>query len=682
LAELKSLRFLSELRLRYVVLLTLLFAVILFLVALFSIEKSKSNMLKVMEKEGEALLESLVLASQNTVKANGLIQELLEERLLDIAKLVDQMDRSGVLTDSKLAELVTKNSLYRIEVLDKQKKILKTSLPGEKGIFENTAYFSEAELDRVLKGESQEEGFEMKGEEFHPESKYAVVLRRFNGSGGIAVITPASYLEGFQREIGIGYLIQNISQQSGIEYIVLQSKEGIVFASKKVEKMLKLENDPFLLEALDKGETRSRVTPFEEGKVLEVVKPFFSIQYPPGIFRIGLSLAGYNQVSKSYQRQMILFSLILFFLGLLLVGMVLVNQSYFVLDKSYKEIRTLTGNILEGMNSAVVAVDRERKIVTFNRVAEEIFSLKREEVVNKDYSRIFNRDECLIAEVLNSGKSIREMEKKFKLGSGDEKDLVFGASILSDEKGEVQGAVAVIHDITELKKYEEEAKRAERLSTLGNLAAGVAHEIRNPLNAISIAAQRLKNEFVPEKDQQEYQNFTQTILKEIKRLDQTINQFLSLAKAQKLNLVPTEICSFLSEVASLMGIEAKEKGIAIEKDIISGNLQIRMDRDEMKKALVNIILNSIQAMSSGGKINLSGMQDSSGKEYVIKVIDNGPGIPEENLSKIFQPYFTTKEKGTGLGLAIAYRIVNDHKGKIEVESEAGKGTTFTIRLPV
>jgi len=681
LAELKNLKFLSELRLRYVVLLTLLFAIILFLVAFFSIKKSKSNMLKVMEKEGEALLESLVLASQNTVKANSLLKKLLEERLLDIAKLVDQMDKSGVLTNTKLAELVTKNSLYRIELLDKQRKILKSSQPEEKGIFEDTTNFPIAELERVLQGESQEEGFEIKGEEFHPESKYAVVLRRFNGSGGIAVITPASYLESFQKEIGIGYLIQNISQQSGIEYIVLQSKEGIVFASKKVEKMLKLENDSFLLEALMRSEARSRVTAFEEGKVLEVVKPFVSSQFPPGVFRIGLSLAGYNQVSKSFQSQMIVFSLILFFLGLLLVGIVMVNQSYFVLDKSYKEIRTLTGNILEGMNSAVVAVDRDRKIITFNRVAEEIFSLKREEVINKDYSQIFPRDECLINEVFNSGRSIREMEKKFKLSSGVEKDLVFGASILSDEKGKLQGTVAVIHDITELKKYEEEAKRAERLSTLGNLAAGVAHEIRNPLNAISIAAQRLKNEFVPEKDKEQYANFTQTILKEIKRLDQTINQFLSLAKAQKLNLVSTDIGSFVSEVVSLMEIEAKEKGIIIEKEI-EDNFQIRMDREEMKKALVNIILNGIQAMSSGGKMNISANLDNSGREYIIKVKDTGPGISEENLSKIFQPYFTTKEKGTGLGLAIAYRIINDHKGKIEVESRAGKGTTFTVRLPV
>ncbi len=681
MAELKSLKFLVGLRLRYVILLTLLFALILFLIAFFSIEKSKSNMLKVMEKEGKALLESLVLASQNTVKANSLLEELVTERLLDIAKLVDEMDKGGILTNAKLEELVRRNSLLRIDLLDITRKILKSSHPEEMESYADTAHFSSAELQKVLQGETQEAAFEIKGGGVLSEGKYVVVLRRSKGQGGIAVISPSAYMEDFQKEIGIGYLIQNISQQSGIEYIVLQSREGIVFASKKVEKMLKLENDPFLLEALLKNETKSRVTPFEERKVLEVVKPFISSQFPSGIFRLGLSLEGYKQITKSYQGQMILFSLILFFLGLLFIGIALVNQSYFVLNKSYKEIRTLTGNVLEGMNNAVVAVDRDKSIIVFNPVAEEIFSLKRDEVISKNYSQIFPEDEPLINQVLSSGKSIWDMERRLKMRSKENKDLVVGTSILLDEKGKIQGAVAVIHDMTELKKYEEEAKRADRLSTLGNLAAGVAHEIRNPLNAISIAAQRLKSEFVPIKDKEEYLNFTQTILNEIKRLDQTINQFLSLAKVQKLNLVSTDMNSFLSEVISLMEIEAKEKGILIEKEI-ENIPEIRIDREEMKKALVNIILNGIQAMPASGKMNVSGRLNSTGKEVIIKIKDSGPGIPEENLSKIFQPYFTTKDKGTGLGLAIAYRIINDHQGRIEVESKIGEGTTFVIRLPV
>jgi two-component system sensor histidine kinase HydH len=681
LPELKTLKFLTGLRLRYVVLLTLLFALILFLIAFFSIQKNKSNMLKVMEKEGEALLESLILASQNTVKANALLEDLFERRLLDIASLVDQMDKDGVLTNLRLEEEVRRNSLWRIDLLDEKGNILKSSHPEEKEIYKDTANFPAEEFNRVLKGETQQSGFEIRGEGVLSEGKYAVVMKRAKGEGAISVLTQTAYMEDFQKEIGIGYLIQNISQQSGIEYILLQSREGIVFASKKIERVLKIENDPFLSKTLSENEARSRTIPFEERRVLEVAKPFVSAQYPSGIFRVGLSLEGYEQVSKSYRRQMILFSLVLFFLGLLFIGIVMVNQSYFVLDKSYKKIRTLTGNILEGMNNAVVAVDKDKLVILFNRVAEEIFSLRREEVINKNYSQIFPEDECLINQALSSGKSIMEREAKFKKLTGEEKELVLGTSILLDKKNEIQGAVTVMHDITDLKRYEEEAKRAERLSILGNLAAGVAHEIRNPLNAISIAAQRLKNEFVPQKDEEEYQNFTRTILKEIKRLDQTINQFLSLAKAQKLNLVSTDMGLFLSEILSLMEIEAKEKKVIVEKNIES-MAEVKIDREEMKKALVNIILNGIQATPTGGSINILGRQDATTKEIIIKVKDSGPGIPEENLTKIFQPYFTTKDKGTGLGLAIAYRIISDHKGKIEVESKTGEGTIFTIKLPI
>ncbi len=679
--ELKTLKFLAGLRLRYVILLTLLFALILFLIAFFSIEKNKSNMLKVMEKEGEALLESLVLASQNTVKANALLEDLLERRLLDVASLVDQMDKDGVLTNSRLEEEVRRNDLWRIDLLDKNGKILKSSHLGEKGIYQDTLDFPTEEFKRVLKGETPKSGFDIRGEGLLPEGKYAVVLKRTKGEGAISVVTQTAYMENFQKEIGIGYLIQNISQQSGIEYILLQSREGIVFASKKIERVLKIENDPFLSEALSENEARSRIVPFEERKVLEVVKPFVSTQYPSGIFRVGLSLEGYNQVSKSYRRQMFLFILILFFLGLLFIGVVMVNQSYFLLDKSYKEIRTLTGNVLEGMNNAVVAVDKEQKIILFNRVAEKIFSLRRDEVLNVNYSQIFLQDECLINQALNSGKSIREREIKLKKLTGEEKELVLGTSILLDEKNEIQGAVSVMHDITELKKYEEEAKRTERLSILGNLAAGVAHEIRNPLNAISIATQRLKNEFIPQKDGEEYKNFTQTILKEIKRLDLTISQFLSLARTQKLNLASTDMSLFIQEIISLMEIEAKEKGVNIESKIESMP-QIKIDREEMKKALLNIVLNGIQATPPGGNINISGKKDSIGNEIIIKIKDSGPGIQKENLPKIFQPYFTTKDKGTGLGLAIAYRIISDHKGRIEVESKIKEGTTFTIKLPI
>jgi two-component system sensor histidine kinase HydH len=674
-------KFLANIRLRYVVIITLLLGLILFLIAFFGIRQSKSNMLRVMEKEGMALLESLILASQNTVRANALVEELVGERLRDIAKSVAQMEKDGKVTNSRLESIVKENDLSRIDILDQDMNLKYSSHPSEKEIYQDSTVSVLLSVERVLEDKEDEAVFGIEAKTLLAEKSYAAVVKRSKAKGAVVVIASAAYLESFKKEIGIGYLIQKISQESGVEYIVLQSMEGIVLASKKVQRMLKIEEDPFLQNALKEDIAKSRITSFEGEDVLEVVKAFKSAEIPSGVFRIGLSLTEYKKVASSYQKQMILFSVILFSLGLLIIGMVIINQNYFLLDRSYKEIKTLTGNVLEAMHSAVVAVDEEGKIVMLNRLAEDLFGISRDHAINRDYNSIFPDDPCLLNQTLQSKRTTRDVETGYRTLSGEDKALLIGTSCLFDEEKKLKGAVAVIHDVTDLKKYEEEAKRAERLSALGNLAAGVAHEIRNPLNAISITTQRLKSEFVPQKDKEEYKAFTHIILDEIKRLDDIINQFLSLAKAQKLNLVSTDMNRFINEVTNLAEVEAKDKNIRVIKRI-DKLPEIKINPDELKKAILNIMLNGIQAMPSSGELRISSYFDDTQRNIIIRIEDSGGGIPKENLSKIFQPYFSTKEKGTGLGLSIAYRIISDHKGKIEVESESGKGATFTIKLPI
>jgi PAS domain S-box-containing protein len=673
-------RFLANIRLRYALIIILLLALILFIIALFGIRQSQSNMIKMMEEEGIALLEGLIQSSQNTVRANALIEELVGERLRDIACLVDQMEKDGEVSNLKLENLVKQRNLSRIDILDGQMNPVYSSNLSKTDIYKDSSTSVIPSVTSVLE-EQEEVTFGIEARTLLAEKSYAAAVKRSKAKGAVVVVASASYLERFKNEIGIGLLIRKIGQESGVDYIVLQSKEGIVLASKQVGRMLKIEEDPFLKSALEEETIKSRITPFGDEEVLEVVKPFESQDIPSGIFRIGLSLEGYRKVTASYQKQMILFSVILFFLGLLIIGIIIINQNYFVLDKSFKEIKTLTGNVLEAMHSAVVATDEKGRIVMINPLAEDLFGINKEHTLNRDYDSVFPDDPCLLGKALKDKRTTREVETRYRTVSGEEKTLIIGTSCLFDEEREFKGAVAVIHDVTELKRYEEEAKRTERLSALGNLAAGVAHEIRNPLNAISITAQRLKSEFTPQKDREEYDSFTQIILNEIKRLDSIINQFLSLAKAQRLNLTPTDMSKLLNEVTDLAEVEAKGKGIGVIRSL--ENLPtVKVDPDELKKAILNIMRNGIQATSSGGSLHVRAYLNDMQKNMSIEIEDTGYGISREKISQIFQPYFSTREKGTGLGLSIAYRIISDIKGNIEVKSEEGKGTVFIIKLPV
>lgn len=281
--------------------------------------------------------------------------------------------------------------------------------------------------------------------------------------------------------------------------------------------------------------------------------------------------------------------------------------------------------------------------------------------------------------MLERSQPIYGREIKYRTLGGDSKDLLVVASPLVGEKGETAGAVAVIHDLTELKKLERETQRLDRLREMGDLAAGVAHEIRNPLNAISITAQRLKSEFKPKKGQDEYLNFTSTIINEVRRLNQVVDSFLSLARARRLDLNPGELSTLVEEVVGLLEAQAKESGIDIsfEKTEVP---RINLDLEELKKGLINIILNSIEALSRGGHIHLSLALEGLPSEVTLRIRDDGPGIPEEMLPHLFKPYFTSKREGSGLGLAITYRIVRDHGGSIEASNNPDGGAEFVLRF--
>ena len=246
--------------------------------------------------------------------------------------------------------------------------------------------------------------------------------------------------------------------------------------------------------------------------------------------------------------------------------------------------------------------------------------------------------------------------------------------------------------LAERRRLEEAVAREQRLSAMGNLAAGVAHEIKNPLNAISIGLQRLRMEFAPAAPEarQEYTRFTRIVEAEVSRLDTIVNQFLALARPIRLTLADEPLAPLLKEMLTLLSPQASAQHVRLVEELRLGDARAPCDRQQLTQAIMNVLLNAIQAMPDGGTLTVradvaapaSGGAAGSGALARITVADTGPGIRPENLDRIFEPYFTTKDGGTGLGLALTRRIILEHRGSIRAENGPDGGARFVIDLPL
>lgn len=232
-------------------------------------------------------------------------------------------------------------------------------------------------------------------------------------------------------------------------------------------------------------------------------------------------------------------------------------------------------------------------------------------------------------------------------------------------------------------EMERQLEKAERLSSLGQLAAGVAHEIRNPLNAISMATQRLKRDFVPSDPQKvdDFQNLSGIIRDEIKRLNGIIEEFLNFSKSRRLDFCKFSITELLQKIVSLMKEEALLRGITLETTWKQESVPISIDVNKLQQAFINLIKNAMESITTEkGRIVIA--VEKEGKNYiVVKISDSGCGMTEEELKKIFNPEYTTKEKGVGLGIPLAFEIIRGHGGDIRVTSRKNKGTTLEVILP-
>jgi two-component system, sporulation sensor kinase E len=342
--------------------------------------------------------------------------------------------------------------------------------------------------------------------------------------------------------------------------------------------------------------------------------------------------------------------------------------------------------IFNAIQEGVIVTDPQGRISYINQAASLLFGLDREGCIGELLSeRVRGLDwTSLVA-------SERVISRDMEIFYPQNRCLNFYVVPLNLEKSlendggsfeqELVGYAVILRDITETRRSTEETIESERLSALTLLAAGVAHEIGNPLNSLHIHLQLLERKArkLPEDAAAELREPINIAKEEIKRLDYIITQFLRAIRPATLQLQPENINDLVEESIAFLAAEIRDRDIIVEKELRPDLPRIEVDRNQIKQAFYNIIRNSFQAMKSAGILHIqTGMDDSF---ISVSFADTGGGIPAESMSKIFEPYFTTKNSGSGLGLMIVRRIVREHGGEIDLVSDEGKGLTLTIRLP-
>lgn len=346
--------------------------------------------------------------------------------------------------------------------------------------------------------------------------------------------------------------------------------------------------------------------------------------------------------------------------------------------------------MIQSLDSGLLTVDLHGRINFLNRTAERILDLNGErppEVSIYDLFPAFNRvtDETL-ENASDPLSDYQRYETQFINPGGKKIYLGFSISPLTGPDGSLIGHTLIFQDITRFKEMEEQMKRLDKMAAINQLAAGMAHEIRNPLTSLSGSIQMLKSELTLQSHQERLMDI---ILRESERLNALITDFLLFAQPPRTDRTASNLKDILEEtIELLLHSPSYHEGIRVRYPHPLQDIRVLVDPDQMKQVFWNLILNAVQAMGQAGELTVALQRGTDGlsyqkpKEWVtISISDSGRGIASHEKEKIFEPFYTTKDRGTGLGLSIVHRIIEAHNGVIKVESEVGKGSTFTLLLP-
>jgi two-component system sensor histidine kinase HydH len=397
---------------------------------------------------------------------------------------------------------------------------------------------------------------------------------------------------------------------------------------------------------------------------------------PERIIIAGLDVRPFEEASRVDIRNTAVISAVLILLGFGGFVSMFWAQSYRSARRSLQDTSAFADEVVAHLPVGLIATDPGGKIAFFNDAAEKITGIRFDQARGKPLEAVLPSQWRGIKTAVDRGQSIAEKEMEWVFRGKPAVPVSLSATRIVTQEGRMVGHVIILRDMGEIRRLQEEIRRKEKLAAIGGLAAGVAHEIRNPLSSIKGIATYFGGKFEADSDDRQV---AEVMIQEVERLNRVITELLEFARPTKLNLNPTDINALIQHSVRLVRQDAETGQIEIKIDPESREYRVLIDPDRFSQCLLNLYLNALQAMAPGGRLTIRSASREGNLR--VEISDTGKGIPSDQLAQIFDPYFTSKSTGTGLGLAVVHKIIEAHGGKIRVKSLPGQGTTFTLIVP-
>jgi two-component system, NtrC family, sensor histidine kinase HydH len=654
-----------------IILIFLALAIIMVSSALFELHQSKQELYNLMEKQSHSLLESLIIASHNALKFNQSIEVTYQERLLNNANLIKVLYENNKISNQLLSDLAKQNHIFRINIFNRSgQKIYSSHIRSHTELPEKNS--PKETLKPIFTGKLDTLFIRLKPARFEDGYRFVVAIAAYDRSA-IVLNIDAEQMINQRKQTGFGALIREIVSNPGIVYIALQDTTSILAASGNVDELETVNQSKFLYNTLYDSVFQTRITQFDTLEVFEAVHPFIINSKPVGVIRLGLSLEPLRDINDRIYRRLSVITLVLIALGSLVFTFIFLRQKYQILEDQYHVVESYSGDIIKNVSDAILVFNEKSGIKIYNNEANHLFKLEENVAIGRMISEIIPDSVC--SQILEMPSGMQQIECEL---DGEQKYLLISKSSFTDPDGQLN-TILVIRDLTQQKRLENQIQLTERLSAMGELASGVAHEIRNPLNTIGTIVQQLDKDFKPSENQQEFHELAQVVYQEVRRIDRTINDFLRFSKPEPLNPEEFKIKELFEKLNKQYQALLKSNNINLNIHLTWDGL-VFWDLNQIRQVLMNLMQNSIDVMQDSGNITININLDSPENIGII-FEDTGPGIDDDLKSKIFNLYFTTKAKGTGIGLSIVQRIISEHNGVISIINNKN-GAAFKIILPI